>query len=368
MLNCYRVKDWEIIFAAACRCGWMEMIDISMLNGASNYQLGLLNACEGGKLEVVKKLGIYTNAAFLRAVKRGHMEIVKYIDCNLLGSKLLDSALIAAAKYGHLELTEYFLNFSDKISEALAAAYSRGRQNIITLLQSAPITPEVIYGMCEGGVTVTEFPDCDMRKALKCACIGGNVTTVKAIGEKNAEAFLAACINNNIKVMRLFGYTKIENDYSCYKIGRHCEIDTLEYIISFHHVRETVILRAAGIHRRLDVFKLMDEVYECEWEDPLEYICCGGSVEILEFVLAKMAAATFDGGLPAASGPGSYSERIMNKCMTYAGMYGSLNIIKFLVSIGSKGTKLALKSARRTKEYNVIDYIMRLNGGERKNV
>lgn len=129
----------DTALVAAAEGGHMEIVDMMVDHGASDYGLALRKAASENHLEIVKRLlslGVDEHNCGLAAAiaaNRGYVEIMEIIP--IYSQEYLDELVVTAAASGRAEIVELLIERgAQELDRALRMAAIRGRLEVVDLL------------------------------------------------------------------------------------------------------------------------------------------------------------------------------------------------------------------------------------------
>lgn len=278
----------------ACLSNSLEIINIFIDNGATNWEEGLGSACSRGHVEIaelmITKGAKNLNTCLYEACQCGHIEIIKLLVSK--GASDWDRGLKGACKGGHINIVEYMINKgATDWNGGFLSAGSGGHIEIIKYIAARSGSDifgdgwvnRFIYYMCFYGdlefinmITPGTISEHDVNMGLILACAGGH-----------------PCI---VKTMIQYGATY--NDYGLLLNETH-NVE-ISYILinqgcrEIYKLRHSTDLRLYTMYCKFSKIPLKGEVYEKLLNDHPPYVLFIGSrVEKCKCHIKKIPAELF---------------------------------------------------------------------------
>lgn len=200
-MNTRLYPKYHKIYKRACYEDNKDLIELIMLNMDDNNKAGLIGACKGENIQLVKYFLDYDDKYYIHcfsyACYIGNIEIINmFLNLDLkfpFGSyntisQFYDSGLRGACKGGHLNIVKMLIEL--------------GATNYMLAME----------GACEGGHMeiinyIMNIWDVDLNHGLQGACLGGHDAVIKmmiSLGANNYSGGLAyACIGGHIAVVKM---------------------------------------------------------------------------------------------------------------------------------------------------------------------
>lgn len=235
-------NNWCDAFIGACEGGCVDLVKFTRYKNPCNFHEGFERACYNGHIEVVKYLmresakDLDVNDVYRgmrSACKGGHIEIVKFMA--LQGATNWNQGLMYACEKGSLEIVEFMIskgatNWSVACSTACHYGHTGIAKIIIAKGKGSIISRDGVfdglYHACLYGYTeiVELILDCDVNnelnynKYMNTACVGGHIEVVKLLIKKGTnnwpQCFKSACTGSKARLVQfiLTHYTAEIND------------------------------------------------------------------------------------------------------------------------------------------------------------
>lgn len=156
--------DAHWYFFSACEGGHLDMINMLIEKGVTNWDTGMIGACHGGHLEVVKMM----------IEKRGG------------ASSFACDGLVVACQNGHMHIVEFMLELgANNWDKALEAACYGGHLEIAKLMVSKDTFAHLFSGNLFLGVYAAGY----WNPGMLDACRGGHMEVIKYMVDEGADAF-----------------------------------------------------------------------------------------------------------------------------------------------------------------------------------
>jgi ankyrin repeat protein len=156
--------DFDFVMKAAATRGHMDIVELMLEHGATNYDVAMEDAAYEGHMDIVElmlELGANSyDYAMLDAASGGHMDIVELM--LELGANNYDMSMEGAVYGGHMDIVELMLELgATDYDFAMKAAATGGHMDIVVT-----ILLHVIKLSRERRVSPSELIDMDMFKRL----------------------------------------------------------------------------------------------------------------------------------------------------------------------------------------------------------
>ena len=306
-----------------------ELIDLVYANSKEPLPEWLYNACEGGHIELVRELEVYSadwwEVAFYYACLGGHMEMINMLIAEHTPTKW-GNGLQGACEGGHFEIARMLI--------------ARGSNNFNLALYHA-----CLFGSVEIAEYLISLGARSFDLSLDAASINGNVELVKLLikhGSTNyANAFNNACLCAHVELARLLlpnmNVSALSNGFvSACKSGSF-EIVRMIYsrIPDNFYTYANQGLRSTN----KDIVNFAIEHGADNWEGALLFACSTGDPEYAKLAL-KNGAVGVNGGLQNAS------------------CEGCRELVDLMLEHGATHINLAIYNARMSGYDAIAEYLI----------
>lgn len=231
--------------AEACRGGHMDIIQLMISRGATNWQTGLEKACGKGHIEIAKLMisrgATDYNKGMLYACRGGNMEIVRLMIS--LGATCWNKALSCACYGGNINLIRFLIKHGARNWQAgLNGACYGGHKKIVELMIQYGATgwnDALLFACYEGCLEIVELMishgATDWKSGLIGACAGGHEEIVELMISRGAtpyDGFNNAYRNGNRNILRRIITSSMEhrNDMMLY-CGAYGYVDMVKLLL-----------------------------------------------------------------------------------------------------------------------------------------
>lgn len=371
----------------ACLCGDIDSVTHMILKEDKTYKSGELldqyfvNACEGGNLDIVKKIykyandrnhsvisNIYTIHTIYYATKGGNTDIIKFIVDNIHPlDKQKDCTLWIFGLFGACETSRFdlFNEYMDKLTsdniphECLThACMSDSNLEMVKHLIKNGITyynSAFISACTHGCIKIVEFlielsSSYQWSDGLVCACSCGSIPIIELMFKNGtcnlSNCLYVACKGGYMEVVQLL-VQKGSNDWSsgldgaC--IGGYLEIAVL--MVQSGAVNFVYCLYGACCSGNLDLVKFLTTCISInnhmDWGLGLRDACMGNYIKIVQYMLDNNP-----------TDPSGYIDsEILNEALKVT-RKSNTDIINLLIMKGSRNS-INFSLLRKTEDFKL---------------